>query len=287
MSFLDRIRACNTYDITGFRAFRVAGRRVGWIRHALAERLAAWPAVFAVGADAVTLDPGLTDFAARSAAVEPVLRSLAAAGLIPGWRNEPYPVALGFAADPLLAMERAAIPRFGVRAYGVHMNGYLRRPDGLHMWVARRARDKPTYPGMLDNTVAGGQPLGLGLMENLIKECAEEAAIPKALAMQSRPVGAISYCTESDEGLKPDVQVCYDLELPEGFVPHNTDGEIESFALWPIAEVERVVRDTAEFKFNCNLVIIDFLIRHGVIPPEHPDYLALCQGLRQEPRFPS
>src|SRR3546814_15669982 len=86
-----------------------------------------------------------------------------------------------------MRIERAACPVLGIRAWGVHMNGYVRRADGLHLWVARRARDKPTYPGMLDNTVAGGQPIGLGLKENLIKECAEEAGIPAALAARAVP----------------------------------------------------------------------------------------------------
>jgi hypothetical protein len=48
----------------------------------------------------------------------------------------------------------------------------------------------------------------------------------------------------------------------------------------PAAEVARLVRDTDEFKLNCNLVVIDFLIRHGVIAQEDPDYIAIIQGLR-------
>jgi len=41
------------------------------------------------------------------------------------------------------------------------------------------------------------------------------------------------------------------------------------------------VRDSFEFKFNCNLCIIDFLVRHGVIDPDNePDYTALAHGLR-------
>ncbi|MEC8136822.1 MAG: DUF4743 domain-containing protein, partial [Pseudomonadota bacterium] len=38
--------------------------------------------------------------------------------------------------------------------------------------------------------------------------------------------------------------------------------------------------DTFAFKFNCNLVIIDFLIRHGILDPDsEPDYTDLCRGL--------
>ena len=83
------------------------------------------------------------------------------------------------------------------------------------------------------------------------------------------------------DGLKPDVQFCYDLELPDGFTPVNQDGEIAEFFLWPIAKVAEVVSETREFKFNCNLVIIDFLLRHGLIDPHHPDYLDIAKGLRQ------
>lgn len=281
MSFLDRIRECNAHNLADFRPFLVAGRRYGWVRHALAARLAEFRTVFDVDEAAVRLSDRLTDFRSRTDAVDQVVRVLESESVVTGRRDEYYPVSTGFAAPPLLAVERAAVPHFGLRAYGVHMNGFVRKADGIYMWIGRRAKDKHTYPGMLDNTVAGGQPMGIGLMENLIKECKEEAAIPSELAMRAHGVGAITYCMAAADGLKPDVQFCYDLELPADFLPENTDGEIDEFMLWPIARVAEMVRDTREFKFNCNLVIIDFLVRHGLIAPDHPDYVEIVQGLRQ------
>ncbi len=281
MSFLDRIAECNAHDLAGFRPFDVAGQTVGHVRHDFAARLAEFTDIFEVSGARVQMTPALDSFDARTAALEPVLRTLADEGLLPGWRDEAYPVAARFTDPPLLQIERAAVPAFGVRAYGVHMNGYIRKPDGLHMWIGRRAKDKPTYPGMLDNMVAGGQPIGMGLRENLIKECAEEANIPAELAARAVPVGAITYVHEAPEGLKPDVQFCFDLEISEDFTPENTDGEIEAFMLWPIGQVAEAVRETGEFKFNCNLVIIDFLVRHGKIPPDHPDYLEIVSGLHR------
>jgi isopentenyldiphosphate isomerase len=280
MSFLDRIRECNEHDLSHFRRFIIAGQRVGWIRHALAERLARFRDTFEVEREDVRLSDRFGDFDSRSAALDGVVRALEAEGIIKGRRNEYYPISTRFAAPPLAKIERAAVPAFGIRAYGVHMNGYVRMADGIHMWIGRRARDKHTYPGMLDNLVAGGQPIGIRLLDNLIKECKEEAAIPEDLARCAVPVGAITYCMEAEDGLKPDVQFCYDLELPADFTPRNTDGEIETFMLWPIAKVAEIVRDTREFKFNCNLVIIDFVVRHGLIEPEHPDYLDIVKGLR-------
>ena len=41
----------------------------------------------------------------------------------------------------------------------------------------------------------------------------------------------------------------------------------------------RTVEAGGDFKFNCALVVNDFLVRHGLIVPDHPDYVALLRGL--------
>jgi isopentenyldiphosphate isomerase len=284
MSFIDHIRHANNWNSADFRPFAVAGHIVGHLRRDRIDRLRAFPDTTMIGHDHLSLAPGLDDFAARSAAMDEMLGALRDGGEFPGWRGEYYPVMPEWGDAPLMQVERAACPWLGVRSWGVHVNGYVRKPDGIHMWIARRAHDKPTYPGMLDNMVAGGQPIGIGLMENIVKECAEEAAIPEEVARTAHAVGTISYCHQLEDGLKPDQQFCYDLELPADFVPRNTDGEVESFELWPVARIAETVRETFEFKFNCNLVIIDFLIRHGLIDADgEPDYVALCRGLRAGP----
>lgn len=281
MSFLDRIRECNTHDLARFMPFMVAGIRVGWVKKPFAARLRAYPNVFAVSESAVGLAPGLGTTEARTEAVDRVVRELAAAGVIRAWREEPYPVAPAFGAKPLLLMERAAVPFFGVRAYGIHVNGFVRGGDGLKLWVGRRAPDKPTFPNELDNLIAGGQPAGMSLLDNLVKESEEEAAVPPELALEAIPVGAVSYCMETAEGLKPDVLFLYDLALSPDFEPENRDGEIAEFMLRPVEEVMDIVSETTQFKFNCALVNIDFFVRHGLIAPDEPDYLEIVQGLRR------
>jgi len=281
MSFLDRIRECNDHDLTGFLPFTAAGRRVGWVRRGFVDLLRPFDNVFAVDDNAITLSAALGDYRERTRAVDAVLRRLAADGHIPGWRDEPYPVGTEFTAPPLFEMERAAVPHFGVRAYGVHVNGYVRDGDGLHLWIARRADDKPTYPGMLDNAIAGGQPVGLGLLENVIKEAGEEAGVPEDIARTARPVGAISYVHEAEDGLKPDVMFVFDLELPADFAPVNKDGEIAEFRRLPVAEVMEITAATRDFKFNCALVNIDFFVRHGCLAPDHPDYVEILRGLHR------
>ncbi|MGE0736654.1 MAG: DUF4743 domain-containing protein [Alphaproteobacteria bacterium] len=281
MSYLDRIAECNDHRPGRFRPLFVGRAQLGRIRQDFVATLGRYPLVFQVSDGRVELHPALDTFDKRTRALERVMRELAGEGLIKGWRDEPYPVGERFGAAPFLQLERAAMPFLGMTSYGVHMNGFVRDGGRIRMWVGRRARNKPTFPGLLDNMVAGGQPIGLSLTENLIKECAEEANIPRALALRAHAVGAISYCCDVPEGVKPDVQFCYDLELPADFVPENTDGEIDEFYLWPIERVAEIVRETREFKFNCNLVIIDFLVRHGILPPEHEDYQDIVKGLHR------
>jgi hypothetical protein len=280
LSLLDRIRECQRWDASGYRPFRIEGRDVGWVAAGFAEQLAAFPKVFRLSPAAVELDPALDSFERRSAAVRDVLLGLAKQGLVPGWREEPYPVSTDFHAPPLMQMERAAVPLFGVRAYGVHINGFVGRGAGLRLWVARRSLAKHTAPGKLDHLVAGGQPMGISLMDNVVKEAAEEASLPEALARQAQPVGFVSYVTERSEGLRSDICFAFDIELPASFEPKNTDGEIESFALWPIDEVRARLAAGDDFKFNVALVNIDFLVRHGYLAPDEPGYVELVEGLR-------
>ena len=283
MSYLDHIKACNTYDLTHFRPFLIDGARVGWVRTEFMGRLSAFTDVFRVAEDVVSLAPALAEPAARTEAVAEVLGRLVTAGALQPLRGEDYPVGFGWGGPELMRLDRAAVPCFGIRAHGLHVNGVVRAADGLKMWIGRRAADKPVAPGKLDNMVAGGQPVGLSLAANLLKEADEEAGIPAALAARAVPVGAISYCMEGGDGLKRDVQFCYDLDLPPDFRPVNRDGEMSGFALMPIAEVAARVRDTDDFKFNVNLVIIDFLLRHGLLgPDDQPDYLALVSGLHAQ-----
>ncbi len=280
MSYLDRIAVCKRWDPAAYRPFTIDGAILGRVAQGFARRIEAFPKVFAVSDRAVALAPGLGDFDSRSAAVREVLLELKAQGEVPRWRDEDYPVLRRWGDPPALKMERAAVPLFGVRGFGVHVNGLVRGADGLELWVAKRARDKQTAPGKLDHIVAGGQPHGLGVRENLIKEAREEAGIPAALAATAVPVGVVSYRCERPEGLRDDVLFCYDLELPADFAPANQDGEVESFALWPMKEVLARIRDTDDFKFNVNLVVLDLALRLGLIAPDDPDYQEILAGLR-------
>ncbi len=280
MSYLDHIRACNRWDPSQFVPFRVEGERVGHIRRDFLPHLRDWPAVLGWSEEGVDWLHPTTDLEEGSWMLHEILEELHAQGVIGHIHGERYPVAGKERLRPSLLIDRSAATYFGVRAYGQHLNGFVRSEGGLKLWVARRAADRRIFPNHLDHLAAGGLPWGIGLAENMRKECREEAGMPEAISSRAVAVGAVTYCLEGKHGLKPDVMYCYDLEVPEDFQPVNTDGEVAGFELQPVEQVMATVRETDEFKLNCNLVIIDFLIRHGLIGPEEPDYLDLIQGLR-------
>ncbi|HEX6811756.1 MAG TPA: DUF4743 domain-containing protein [Planctomycetota bacterium] len=210
------------------------------------------------------------DFAARSRALAAFLASLRAANEMRAPLGELYPVTGANDRTALAQIDRSAVTWFGVRSFGVHLNGYARSGRDLCVWIAVRSRQKRTFPGHLDQMVAGGQPIGFTPLETLVKECAEEAGLGADLAERAVPIGSISYVQQDQLSLKPDTLACFDLELPAAFVPQPADGEVEEFALWPVAEVAASLRDGGPWKPNSALVMLDFLLRFGCLDAELP-----------------
>ncbi len=241
---LRHIAACNNAHLPGRRTpFHADGQVVGWVL----------PDAAAVVGTAVT-----------AAALPATGRALADAGLC-RWRDEAFDVRASSRGPVLGTIDRGAMAVLGLEAVGVHINGLVRRPDGWHVWVGRRAMDKKLDPGKLDNMVGGGVPAGLGPDETLVKEAGEEAGLPRWLALQAVYFSVISYVMERPEGLRRDRLHCYDLLLPDNITPSPVDGEVSGFELWPAVALVKAVRDTNDFKFNVNLVLIDLFLRLGLV----------------------
>ena len=266
MELIRHILACNNAILPGNRLrVWVAGHHVGWILPALANAAAAHGARLD--------DAGLT---LRPDQIAPITRALAEAGSF-RWRGEVFDLRADPDGPSLARIDRGALPKFGIGAVGIHLNGLV----GDHLWVARRSRDKPLDPGKLDHLVAGGVAAGDTIEATVIKEAGEEAGLTPALAATARRVGRIQYAMEREEGLRRDTLYCYDLELPADFEPVPSDGEVQAFELWPIARVVECVRDTDDFKFNVNLVLIDLFLRRDLLSPA--EARSLAAAFRPEP----
>ncbi|KAL1746354.1 NUDIX hydrolase domain-like protein [Schizophyllum fasciatum] len=221
------------------------------------------------------------------------------------WRGELYPVY----ADPfarhdypspeqwdtpdtgtlnfVFDLERSACALFGIVTYGVHMSAFEESAGGqLRIWVPTRAKTKQTWPGYLDNSVAGGIPSGMSPWDSLVKECMEEASIAADVVQRyCRCTGAISYFYRTTAGwLQPEVEYTYDLRIPTGadpelFKPKPLDGEVESFEFLTQDEVIAKMR-AGLFKYNCATAFIDLFIRMGFVTPENePNFLQIVTRL--------
>ncbi len=256
------VAACRNAELPGRRLpLRLGMAQVGWVLPDTAAALAGLGA--AVGQGGVTLAATeLQDFA----------KALVDQGRF-RWRGEAFDVRAAADGPALAQVDRGALPAFGIRADGVHLNGLVHRADGPFLWVARRAADKLLDPGKLDHLVAGGVSAGFSPWETLAKEADEEASVPADLIAHATPVALLSYAMDRAEGLRRDRLHCYDLALPESFEPQPRDGEVEAFELWPLPAILDKVRRTDAFKFNVNLVLIDLFIRNGLLDPAESERL--------------
>ena len=267
--FARHIAACNNMPVQHGRVpFRIAGQTVGLLDADLARWLAYRPREFHFDSEGIALPAGLRTVAQRDRVLANTVRELEKAGYL-RHRDEPFDVRASADGPVLAHLDRGAIPAFGVLAQGVHLNGLVRRADGLHLWIGKRSPTKAVAPGQWDNLVAGGTPSGLDAVGTLAKEAEEEAGLPVALVRQARQVARLSYNMLEEKGrLRRDILHVFDLDVPEDFVPAPHDDEVEHFELWPARRVLELVRDTDSVKFNVNLVLIDLFLREGLIDPD-------------------
>lgn len=283
MGYLRHIQQCNQYQKDQFLPFFIDNYCYGLTHKDHVTHLLNWPDVFTANSTGLHLNPELDTPEKRTAAVDSIMNTLYKSGIIDSWVGEQYSISSEFNGPSMMLLERAAVAFLGVQGYGIHLNGLVRKQDGIFVWVAVRSKNKPFWPGQLDQIVAGGQPEGMGLMENLIKEAAEEAAISKTVAQKAELKSEIYYCSQTHRGLNNDGIFAYDLWLDEAFIPRNTDGEVDSFQLMPLAEMARITETTDKFKDNCNLVNIDLLLRLGFIDETHAEYPEIISSLYTKP----
>jgi 8-oxo-dGTP pyrophosphatase MutT (NUDIX family) len=240
------------------------------------------------------LDIADSDLAKRNTLVAESLATLRKTNtfkVLEGWRDELYPV-YGPGRELILSLERSAAALLGVVTYGVHMTAFVRTSEGMKIWAPRRSDTKQTYPSMMDNTVAGGLSTGEKPFDCLIRECAEEASLPGEIACKAKACGTLTYFHVRDARaggetglLQPECQYIYDIELPEDVIPTPGDNEAVDFRLLSVDEVRAAMAE-GRFKPNCALLLIEFLVRHGFITADEPDYIEIVDRCHRRLRFP-
>lgn len=306
MTLLDVVKLVDnfTYDGVPNSVYRLIShdgeQALGFLVEPVVQRLSKFKEVFQVDETAKTINiqPGKDTIEKRNSAFKAVADELKETGYIKGWRDELftiyYPTHI-----PYLQVERAFSPLLGIVMYGIHVNGYIppevSSTGEIQFWIPTRSKTKSTYPGMLDNTIGGGIGDNYGVLETVIKESYEEAGLESSFVeTKSKAVSTVSYVfcdtdTEYDKDIgliQPEVQYIYDLEFDNATVPVPVDNEAESFQLMSYKDVLQNI-NAGNFKPNCALIIIEFLIRHGYITSENePDYIEIVSRLHRKPPFP-
>lgn len=191
-----------------------------------------------------------------------VAQTLREAGLLRGWRNE----LLDVSADDrnLGVIERTATRSLGLRTRAVHLSAWT--PTG-ELWVARRALNKTTDPGMWDTLVGGLAGSGEALDEALLRESQEEAGLhPDDLTRRSPLRTIFRMRRRLPEGYQVEDLMTSTCVLDAAAQPINQDGEVMEIRTLSVEDVVQGI-ERQEFTLEAALVILeDILFRRTQAP---------------------
>ena len=238
---------------TGSRPLTVGGRVAGWITEKATHHVSGMPGV-RIEDEAVHI----TASPASSLSLVRVLALLADGlkdtGCLRGWRDELLDV-IG-EGEPIAVLERAAMRPLGLLTRAVHLNAWS--SDG-QIWVARRALDKHTDPGMWDTLVGGLVGAGESTELSLLRESDEEAGLQPPQLAQRTPLRTILRMhRQLPEGYQVEDVLISDCVLDDGVLPFNKDGEVSEFRLVSCDEAWAMIRQ-GDFTHEAELAILDSL----------------------------
>ncbi|MFA5521139.1 MAG: DUF4743 domain-containing protein [Castellaniella sp.] len=238
---------------SGARPLTVAGRVAGWVTPAASRHLAGVPGV-RLAREAVHVGSDARRGLSLDAVLDGIARHLAARGVLPAWRDE----ALDVVGEGrcLGRIERAAVRPLGLLTRAVHLNAWS--PDG-RMWVARRAADKATDPGMWDTLVGGLVSTGETPDIALLRESNEEAGLTPASLSARGPLRLLvrmHRCVQ--QGYQVEEVIASDCVLPGDACPHNLDGEVSEIRLLSLEAVWALL-EQGGFTLEAELSILDSL----------------------------
>ncbi len=167
---------------------------------------------------------------------------------------------LDFGLKCLFNINREFLQFFGFPAYGVHCNVWTNFGNSIIMHLAIRSKKIKKFPNLVDNLIAGGQPSGISIKNNLFKEAYEEAGLKKKIIRNAKMKNTVSYHHNEKTTFNSSVIFIYDLKVEKNIAFKNIDGEVDSFiseeinCLYSILEKETL-------KPNCIIPIADFFLR--------------------------
>ncbi len=190
-------------------------------------------------------DTNVVPIEAVNRALQAWAEQLHRVGGLPGYRGETVLIYGGSESQPLFQVERGLLRPLGLLLRTVQVNVFVLDDRKLSIWVARRSASRPVDPGRLDCLVGGGIRGIDTPLATLIRECEEEAGIPRQLARRANPVGAIDSISQvvDTDGVVAHREraMLYDLKVSPEFRPQLLDGETEAAELRDVLSVQRQI----------------------------------------------
>ncbi len=184
-------------------------------------------------------------------------------GLVSAWRDEILPIVSvkDFGRTTVLGtIERAMARPFALSTFAVHLNPFT--VDG-RLWVGQRSFKKAIGPGYWDNCAAGMVPLGETFSTAMARESWEEAGIKEG-SLHFNFLSRHLISRAVTEGWMFEHTIIFDADVPDSFLPHNIDGEVNKFELLSQEEaLQRVALGSFTFESSLS-VLLSIAAKNGL-----------------------
>ena len=165
-----------------------------------------------------------------------------------------------FGIKNIFKIDRKLLSILGLPQYGIHGNAWSREKNKVFFHFAKRSPNLDDFPGYYDNLFAGGQPLGISILDNLKKEAFEEAGIKNILKKNLTKGRTVNYFHEHQDKIHSGIIFNYHLKI-DNINFCNMDGEVESFISEDAFEIYKLLESNT-LKPNCIIPIADFFLRN-------------------------
>jgi 8-oxo-dGTP pyrophosphatase MutT (NUDIX family) len=283
MSFIENILPYKITDFSAFVPVLVVGQEIGYTKPDFAKTISDFDNTWNLTSNGLELSAEFETFDDRSAAVDKTFLGLTAAGLLaaePDYSafggTDWYPVRYRQNAVPLFKVRRFYTVYIGIQNNAVFLNGY----HNGEYWLAVRSSNVHEDPDMLDVITGGSTRYGESTYETLIHEAHDEAGLDPEDLVRAIPCGSLYVRWINPEGfLRHEHFHLFDIDLKDKVPQTRLPIEVVGFKKYSFEELFTLVETGKQIKPHMNLVITDFMLRHGLLKNDYTGFNILNEIL--------
>ena len=146
------------YDLSEFKPLFCQSQQIGFVAAKVEEELLDFQDTFAISPKKIDICPRLKSYSEITEKIEIVMKNFRKNDVFiqfREWNDEKFDVRQSMGKAPLFAIERAAVPLFGLLSYYINITAYVLNDDGsTSVWLQRRSLTARRFPGKLDRFVS-------------------------------------------------------------------------------------------------------------------------------------